>query len=46
VIPTSPSGGNFPAVPNGVNAWCYGLTLENGAAIDVQSGGTLNVINH
>lgn len=45
VIPTSPSGGNFPSVPNGVEARCYGLTLENYATIDILPGGTLHVVN-
>jgi hypothetical protein len=45
VVPSSPSGGFFPVIDNGVTAQCYLITLSAGATIKVKSGGTLIVLN-
>jgi len=34
-IPASPSGGNFPVIPNGYTAKCNKINLENGATITI-----------
>lgn len=43
VIPTSPTGGNHPVVSNGVNAKCYSFTLQTGATLNVETGGSMTV---
>jgi hypothetical protein len=45
VIPTNPTSNRFPAIGNGVTATCYNVVLQTGATIDVQTGGTLNVLH-
>ncbi len=42
-IPTSPVNGNFPNIPEGVNAKCFNLTLEEGAILTIE--GTLEIEN-
>ncbi len=44
-IPTTPAGGRFPNVANGIAASCFELILQSGATITVQSGGSLYVVN-
>jgi hypothetical protein len=43
LVPSTPSGGNFPAVGPGISAECFDIHIETGASIDVQTGGTLYV---
>jgi hypothetical protein len=45
IIPTTPAGGNFPIIGSAITATVYGLTVEPGATINVQNGGSINVIN-
>jgi hypothetical protein len=45
IVPINPTGGRFPIVGNGIAASCFNVTLQSGAIITVQAGGTLNVIN-
>lgn len=45
VIPSAPSSGNFPEVPNGISAECYKLTVSNGAFLKIKNGATLTVLN-
>ncbi len=40
-IPASPSGGNFPSIPNGVTAKCNKLIVQEGATVTVN--GTLEI---
>jgi hypothetical protein len=42
-IPSVPAGGVFPVIASGITADCYDVTLETGAVIKVETGGTLNV---
>ncbi|HOX77847.1 MAG TPA: choice-of-anchor J domain-containing protein [Bacteroidales bacterium] len=46
VVPSVPSGGNFPEVGSGITATCYFLELAPGATLKVKTGGTLNVLNY
>jgi len=45
IIPSAPSGGNFPEVPTGISAECNKIIVSNGAIIKIKSGGTLTVLN-
>jgi hypothetical protein len=45
IIPSSPSGGLFPEVNNGITAECYHITVSPGASVTVKTGGSLNVVN-
>ncbi len=45
IIPSSPSGGQFPIIANAVVAQCYSLRMEPGANLSIQPGGMLNVTN-
>ncbi|MBP6871544.1 MAG: hypothetical protein KBC43_06030 [Bacteroidales bacterium] len=45
VIPSNPVSSRFPVIGNGVSATCYNLVLQSGATIDVEDGGTLNVLH-
>lgn len=44
-IPSSPPGGNFPVIGNGIIAKCYDITIAAGATLRINSGGTLSVQN-
>jgi archaellum component FlaG (FlaF/FlaG flagellin family) len=44
-ISSAPSGNRFPVVANGVTAVCYDVTIQPGAIMTVETGGTLNVLN-
>ncbi|MCD4744993.1 MAG: S8 family serine peptidase, partial [Bacteroidales bacterium] len=43
IIPTSPTGGNFPETNTGGGAVCNNLTIESGARLNIPSNNTLTV---